>query len=86
MSQEPMLDKILEAYPGELFLRADGFDGCIIGIEPNKMVIAYSCKRCIDEIVGRGYNYVDAVEFFEFSVRNVDFGPKTPVFIEDNFD
>lgn len=86
MSQEPMLDKVLEAYPGELFLRADGFDSAIIGVDPTRMVIAYSCKKCLDLLVEKGYEYVDAIDYFEFSVRNVDFGPKTPIFIEDNFD
>lgn len=86
MSKEPMLNKILEAYPGELFLRADGFDEAIIGVEPETMVIAYSCKRCVQSLIDKGYDYVDAIEFFESSVRGVDFGSKTPIFIEDNFD
>jgi hypothetical protein len=50
------------------------------------MVIAYSCKKCIDILKEKGYEYADAIEFFEFSVKNVDFGKKTPIFIEDNFD
>lgn len=86
MSHEPMLNKILENYPDQMFLKADGFDGAILGIEPKSMVIVYSCKSCIDILKEKGYDYMDAVEFFEFSVRNVDFGDKTPIFIEDNFD
>lgn len=86
MTQEPILNKILEAYPDELFLRADGFDDAIIGVQTDKMVIAYSCKKCVDILTEKGYDYVDAIDFFEFSVKNVDFGKKTPVFIEDNFD
>jgi len=86
MTQEPILNKILEAYPDELFLRADGFDDAIIGVEPEKMVIAYSAKKCMQILIDKGYDYVDSIEFFESSVRNVDFGKKTPIFIEDNFD
>ncbi len=85
MSQEPMLSKILEAYPDEMFLRADGFDSAILGVEPKSMVVVYSVRECIQRLLDLGYDYVDAIEFFEFSVRNVDFGAKTPIFIEDNF-
>ena len=81
-----MLNKILEAYPDELFLRADGFDEAIIGVEIEKMVIVYSSKACVQILKDKGYDYVDAIDFFEFSVKNVDFGKKTPIFIEDNFD
>jgi len=86
MSHEPILNKILENYPDEMFLKADGFDGAILGVELESMVIAYSCKKCIDILKEKGYEYADAIEFFEFSVKNVDFGKKTPIFIEDNFD
>lgn len=86
MSQETILNKILDNYPDELFLRADGFDEAIIGIETERMVIVYSSKACVKILTDKGYDYVDAIDFFEFSVKNVDFGKKTPVFIEDNFD
>lgn len=81
-----MMDKILENYPDQMFLKAEGFDSAILGVEPKTMVIVYSCKGCMDVLIGQGLDYVDATEFFEFSVRNVDFGSKTPLFLEDNFD
>jgi hypothetical protein len=80
-----MLSKILEAYPDEMFLRADGLHSAILGFEHKSRLVVYSVRECIQRLLDLGYDYVDAIEFFEFSVRNVDFGSKTPIFIEDNF-
>lgn len=36
-----MLDNIIEKYPDETFLIADGFDKAIIGVEEKNMVLIY---------------------------------------------
>jgi len=43
-----MLERILENYPDEEFLKADGFDDAVIGYNCNNMVLIYSISKCIE--------------------------------------
>ena len=43
-----MINKITENYPEETFLRANCFDGAIIGVEEKSMTLIYSVKKCIE--------------------------------------
>ena len=78
-----MLDKIIEWYPEEDILKADGFDEAIIGIETNEMRLIYSVSKCI-EILCRDMDEEEAVEFFDFNVRGSYVGDKTPIWCVDD--
>ncbi len=78
-----MLDKILEWFPEEDILKADGFDEAIIGIETNEMRLIYSVSKCI-EILCRDMDEEEAVEFFDFNVRGSYVGDKTPIWCVDD--
>ena len=56
-----MLDLILEKYPDEEFLKADGFDEAILGVEEKGMKLIYSVKSCIDILIREGLNDEDAI-------------------------
>ena len=43
-----MIDKILDWFPEDAFLKADGFDDAIIGIDEETMRLIYSVSKCID--------------------------------------
>jgi hypothetical protein len=43
-----MIDKITEYYQDESFLKADGFDEAIIGVDENEMRLVYSVSKCIE--------------------------------------
>jgi hypothetical protein len=78
-----MIDKILEWFPEEDILKADGFDAAIIGIETNEMRLIYSVSKCI-EILCRDMDEEEAVEFFDFNVRGSYVGDKTPIWCVDD--
>jgi hypothetical protein len=78
-----MLDKILEWFPEEDILKADGFDEAIIGIETNEMRLIYSVSKCI-QILCRDMDEEEAVEFFDFNVRGSYVGDKTPIWCVDD--
>ena len=78
-----MIDKILEWFPEEDILKADGFDEAIIGIETNEMRLIYSVSKCI-EILCRDMDEEEAVEFFDFNVRGSYVGDKTPIWCVDD--
>jgi hypothetical protein len=43
-----MLEKILEWFPEDEILKADGFDEAVIGIDENSMRLIYSKSKCIE--------------------------------------
>jgi hypothetical protein len=78
-----MIDKILEWFPEEEILKADGFDEAIIGIDTNEMRLIYSVSKCI-QVLCRDMNEEEAVEFFDFNVRGSYVGDKTPIWCVDD--
>jgi len=53
-----MLDKILEWFPEEEILKADGFDEAIIGIDDTSMRLIYSVNKCIIILVSKNLKVV----------------------------
>jgi len=78
-----MLDKILEWFPEEEILKADGFDEAIIGIDDSTMRLIYSVSKCI-EVLERDMSEEEAVEYFDFNVKGSYFGDKTPIWCVDD--
>jgi hypothetical protein len=74
---------ILEAYPDEQFLFADGFETAMLGVvlcytaDP---VVCYDYETCI-EILMKDMTREDAVEYFDFNVIGAYVGKKTPFFL-----
>ena len=78
-----MLDKILEWFPEEEFIKIDGFDEAIIGIEDFDMRLIYSCSKII-EILKQEMSEEDAIEHFEYNIKGAWLGEKTPIFCIDD--
>jgi chorismate mutase len=79
-----MLAQILEHFPEEELLKANGFDDAIIGVDQQSMRLIYSVKKCL-RILMKEMNYDDAVEYFHFNVSGSHMGGKTPIWCEDEF-
>jgi hypothetical protein len=81
-----MLDKILEYFNDETtFIKADGFDDAIIGLEQQQMKLVYSVPMCIDVLVKEGMSVDDAIDYFEFNVRgSLTFD--SPLFVDTDWD
>ena len=78
-----MLDKIVEWFPEDELLVADGFDDAIIGVDSNSVRLIYSVSKCI-EILSKDMDEVEAVEYFDFNVRGSYVGDKTPIWYVDD--
>jgi hypothetical protein len=77
------LEEIIERYPEEEFLKADGFDEAIIGVEPNSMRLIYNRDKMIDILVlEEGHTELDAIEYLLFNTWDAHVGEKTPLYIE----
>jgi len=80
-----MINEILECFPDEVIIKADGFDEAIIGIDEPSMRLVYSVSKCID-ILLKDMNYEDAMEHFSFNVSGAYVGEKTPIWCLDSFE
>jgi len=82
-----MLEKLIELYEGQELLKADGFDGAIIGIDEHSMRLIYSVAKCI-EIINEKLNFMikeEALEYFNYNVHSIYVGESTPIFCWDLF-
>lgn len=76
------LDEILDLYPEEQFLKADGFDGAVIGVDPNTMRLIYDREKMISILVeDEEMEEIDAIEYLEYNTWNTYFGEQTPIYI-----
>ncbi len=79
-----MINAILNNFPEVEFLKADGFDKAIIGVDHASERLIYSVRSCI-EILREEMSEEDALEYFEYNVQGSYVGEKTPIWCEDNF-
>jgi hypothetical protein len=82
------LDDIIEMFPEETFLKADGYDDCIIGYEfgVGDIRLIYSVKMILDKMVSEeGLDEIEAIEHFEFNMRGGYVGEQTPIWCQDDF-
>jgi len=77
-----MIDKIIEWFPEDDILKADGFDTAIIGIDEQSMRLIYSVTKCI-EVLMINMTEEDAIEYFNFNVKDAYIGNKTPIWCND---
>lgn len=79
-----MIDNIVENYYEEMFLKADGFDDAVIGVEESTMRLIYSVSKCLD-ILQKDMSEIDALEYFTYNVSGSYVGEKTPIWCWDNY-
>jgi len=77
-----VLNKIIDTYPEQEFLKADGLDEAVIGVEEDEMRLVYSVDKCIEIFMTQGMEYEDALEFFDYNVRGAWMGDKTPIWVK----
>lgn len=75
-----ILSKILEEYPEEGLIKADGFDDAIIGVSSDIRIV-YSLDKII-EILQKDMTEDEAVEFFYFNIESAYVGEKTPLYVK----
>lgn len=80
-----ILDKILDQYPDERFLKADGFDDAVIGFEVNTGKLVYSIDKCVKILMENDLTDEEAFDYFYYNILGAYVGELTPIFIEDNF-
>jgi hypothetical protein len=88
------ISEITEAFPTELFVKADGYDDAIIGVDYCSRCLIYSMNKMIDITIEQMKSpdvpadddtdfYTMAVEYLEFNTWNAYMGEKTPIWCDD---
>ena len=80
-----VLSRILDAYPDDNFLIADGFDNAVIGLDEQSGRLVYSISKCIAILKKDGMTEEDAMEHFSYNVSGAYVGEQTPIWCNDNF-
>lgn len=81
-----MIEKLIDWYPEQDLLIADGFNDAIIGIDESSLRVIYSVKKCIEILcLDNDMDVDDAIEHFEYNVRGSYVGERTPIWCDDNF-
>lgn len=75
------LDQILELYPDDTFIIADGFDDAIIGVDDNNLKIVYDIDEVINILIREGMSVDEAIEYYEYNIAGAYVGENTPSFI-----
>jgi len=76
------LNEIIESYPEEEFLKADGFDDAIIGIEANSLRLVYSVEAAIEVLMrSEGMTHEDAIDYLYYNTINAYVGDRTPIWV-----
>jgi hypothetical protein len=75
------LDQILELYPDDTFVIADGFDDAIIGVDDNNLKIVYDIDEVINILMREGMSVDEAIEYYEYNIAGSYVGENTPSFI-----
>ena len=78
------LKDILEIYPENDWLKADGFDDCVIGIVHSfsgEAILAYDYHKIIKKL-RKNMSEEEAIEHFNFNIVGAYMGKNTPIYIE----
>ena len=75
------LEKIFEYYEDDEFLKADGFDDAVIGVDSISMRLIYSIEKCVEILMKDEMTQEDALDYLSFNTINSYVGDQTPIFI-----
>jgi hypothetical protein len=85
MNYYTTLEFILDTFPKGTFTIVEGFDSAVIGLEEYSLRLIYSSSKCIEILVDDGMELNDAIDYFEYNLKNMYLGEKTPIWCDDYF-
>jgi hypothetical protein len=78
-----ILDDIIRNFPESEFLKADGFDSAVIGLEESSGRLIYSVQRIVNIMMSEGDTEEDALEYYYYNMEGAYVGEKTPIYCFD---
>jgi hypothetical protein len=78
---------IIDLYPDEDILFADGFDDAIIGIDTVGFRVVYSYEMIIEILMScEDMTYEDAIDHYSYNIEGAYVGPQTPIYCRTHGD
>jgi hypothetical protein len=78
------LSELYDMYPEENFLRMEGFDGAVIGVDERSMRLVYSKSKIMRELI-KDMDYETAMEHFDYNIAGAWVGEQTPIIVNDMY-
>ena len=78
-----MLDNIIRNFPDTEFLKADGLDAAVIGLEESSGRLIYSVKEIIRILLDEGMSEEDALDHYYYNIEGAYVGDLTPIYCFD---
>ena len=75
------IEQIIELYPNEEFMFADGFDDAIIGVDEVNLRVVYDIDEIINILMRDEMTFDDAFDYYDYNIAGAYVGEKTPVFV-----
>ena len=76
---------ILEWYPENQFVRADGLDDAIIGVDEISLRLIYSQRKVKEILMRDGMSDEEAHEFYEYNIHSAYVGEGTQIWCSDEY-
>lgn len=78
------LNELYSMYPEDNFLRIEGFDDAVIGVEEITKRLVYSKSKIMRQLI-RSMDYETAMEHFDYNIAGSWVGEHTPIIVNDMF-
>lgn len=81
-----LLEQIIENFPDEEFIKIDGYDDAVIGVEATELRLVYDTTKMIECLVKNGMTHDEAIEWFEYNtMRSIPYIKNAPIVIYTDF-
>lgn len=78
------LSELYGMYPEENFLRMEGFDDAVIGVEEKTMRLVYSKSKIMRQLI-RSMDYESAMLHFDYNIQGALDKDFLPIIVNDMF-
>lgn len=78
------LNELYNMYPEENFLRIEGFDDAVIGVEEITKRLVYSKSKIMRQLI-RSMDYETAMQHFDYNIQGALDAEHMPIIVNDMF-
>jgi hypothetical protein len=71
-------------YPEENFLRMEGFDNAVLGVDERTMRLVYSKSKIMRQLI-RSMDYESAMQHFDYNIQGALDAENMPIIVNDMF-
>lgn len=78
------LSELYDMYPDADFLRMEGFDDAVIGVDESSMRLVYSKSKIMRQLI-RSMDYESAMYHFDYNIQGALDKEYMPIIVNDMF-